>query len=138
MKAFKRHSERGKSPTQWAEAAKAFAEALRRAPEWQEWQEARVAFEADREVANLLDQHRALTARWRQARSRGHALYGKDATELAEVTAKLEQNAVFRRHRDASQRLLQGLRQTNEALTSALGIDFAASTAPRATGGCCG
>lgn len=129
---------RADASTPWEQAASVFAEALRRTRDWQEWEAARVALEANGEVARLLEQHRTLTIRWQQARSRGHALYGEDATRLAEVAAKLEHNAAFLRYRDASQRLLEGLRATNEALTSLLGIDLAASAACRAGGGCCG
>jgi cell fate (sporulation/competence/biofilm development) regulator YlbF (YheA/YmcA/DUF963 family) len=118
-------------------AAEVLARALRGTHEWEEWRAAKSAFDGDADLARLLARYRELAGRWRIAQARGGGMMGPESTELAEVQEKIQGNALFSRHQEAGNALMEMLRQANRVLSDKLGIDFAANAAPRG-GGCCG
>ncbi len=121
-----------------AQAAKALAHTLQATPEWEEWRSAEAAFEGDAELCALMDRYRILAERWRSARANGKPLPGEDAMEVAEVEEKIRGHRLFARRQRAIEELTALFLETNQVVTEALGIDFAANAVPRGGGGCCG
>jgi cell fate (sporulation/competence/biofilm development) regulator YlbF (YheA/YmcA/DUF963 family) len=118
-------------------AATALARAIQETPEWIELRSAQQAFEADPDVTRLMSRYQELFGRWRSAQARGSGLSGNEAMELAQVQEDIQEHPLFLRHQGAMGELAAVLQRANEVLSSELGIDFAASAAPR-RGGCCG
>lgn len=118
-------------------AAEALGRAIRLSPEWRDLEAARAAFEADRELMALVERYRTLSARWRAAKAEGRALSGSEAVELANLQEKIQRHTLSLRQQDAIAALVGLLQQANQVISQELGLDFAASAAPRG-GGCCG
>jgi len=119
------------------EAATGLARAIQSAPQWEEFQRARAAFESDPDLAMLLSRLRELSALWRIAKNSGRGLAGTDASDLADLQARLQAHPLFVRQQDAVRALMAMFQQVNQILSAELGLDFAANAAPQG-GGCCG
>jgi cell fate (sporulation/competence/biofilm development) regulator YlbF (YheA/YmcA/DUF963 family) len=119
------------------QAADGLVEALQHTPEWEEWENAKAAFDRDEELKKLRQRLEELTGRWRQAQGMGKGLTGGEATELAGLQEKLHTHALFQRQQDAGRQLVALFQQANDLISNLLGIDFAAN-AVRRGGGCCG
>lgn len=119
------------------EAADRLVEALQHTPEWEEWENARAAFDRDEEMQKLRARLQELGTRWQRARSSGRGLAGPEAMELTALQEKLQSHALFERQQDAGRQLIALFQRTNDLISSMLGIDFAANAARRG-GGCCG
>jgi cell fate (sporulation/competence/biofilm development) regulator YlbF (YheA/YmcA/DUF963 family) len=118
-------------------AADGLVEALQHTPEWEEWESARAAFDRDDEATKLRARVQDLSVRWQRARASGHGLAGAEATELADLQERLQVHTLFVRQQEAGRQLVALFQQTNDLVTSMLGVDFAAN-AVRRGGGCCG
>lgn len=118
-------------------AATAFARALRASRQFEEFQTTRADFDADPGLQRLLLRLRELSAKWQAARAAGRGLVGKDATELAELQAKLQAAPLFVKQQDAIRSLVAMFQQVNQVVSTELELDFAANAAPQG-GGCCG
>lgn len=119
------------------QAADRLVEAIQHTPEWEEWQNARAAFDQNAEARTLNTRLQDLSARWQRARVSGRGLAGAEATELADLQTRLQQHPLFVRQQDAGRQLVTLFQQTNDLLSSMLEVDFAAN-AVRRGGGCCG
>lgn len=120
-----------------AHAAEVLAQALQDTPEWRQWQSAKAALESDTELGQLMAHYRELACHWRRAQARGGGLISKEAMELAEVQEKIQQQELFVRQQEAGGALVALFQRANDAISTKLGIDFAADAVPR-SGGCCG
>jgi len=118
-------------------AADALAQAIQQTPQWEEWENARAAFDRDDDVKRLRARLERVASRWRAAQAAGKGLIGQEARELAEAQEALQGHALFVRQQEAGRQLVVLFQQTNELISSMLGIDFAANALPRG-GGCCG
>lgn len=118
------------------DTAEELARAIQQTPEWRELEAARTAFQTDPDLSVLTGRLRELSEQWRQARSEGRALPGKEAMELANVQEKIRQHHLFLRQQAAISAFIALLQQTNQVISQKLGIDFAGNAAPK--GGCCG
>ncbi len=119
------------------EAAEILAKAIQATPEWKEFQDARVAFEHDAELQELVSRYRRLVQSWQAARQRGQGLTGNEAMQLSRLQSQIEDHPVYQREREAGSALVALLQMVNQNLSAELGLDFAANAAPRG-GGCCG
>lgn len=119
------------------QAADTLVEALRHTPQWEEWEHAKAAFDRDDRMRAWRRRLEELAARWRQAQRAGRGLTGQEASELARLQEQLQRAPLFVRQQEAAKQLIALLQQTNDLITSLLGIDFAAN-AVRRGGGCCG
>lgn len=120
-----------------SQAADRLAEAFQHTPEWEEWESSRAAFDRDTEVRKLRARLQDLSARWQRARSTGRGLAGLEAAELTDLQEKLQAHALYVRQQEADRQLVALFQQTNDLITSMLGIDFAANAVRRGAG-CCG
>lgn len=109
-------------------------EALRHTPEWEEWEQAKAAFDQDADVTTLRAQLQDLGVRWRRGRGGGRGLAGCEATEPVDLQETLRAHPLFVRQQSAGRQLVVLLRDTNGVMTSMLGIDFAANAAHREAG----
>ena len=117
-------------------AAEMLADAIRSAPEWEEWEGARAAARTDAGFQALTAHHRALVARLRrEPPPAGHT--GMDR-ELARVREQLLQHPAAVRQQAAVREVITLLRNVNRSLSDALGLEFAELAAAPRGGGCCG
>lgn len=119
------------------EAATGLVRAIQAAPQWEEFQSARAAFEADSGLAALLARLRQLSASWRLAKNAGRGLVGKDASDLAELQGRIQVHPLFVRQQNAIRSVVAMFQQVNQVVSAELGLDFAANAATQG-GGCCG
>ncbi len=119
------------------QAAKALAEAIQGSPAWQAWEQACARFESDAELRRAMERLQQLSMQFRQARAQGRGLFGPAMAEMNRLQMEIQQSPLAQKRDQAAQALLSFLQATNRVLSDALGIDFAASAAPRG-GGCCG
>lgn len=119
-----------------AKAAEDLGRAICLSAQWRELELARAAFQADNELAELLQRYRNLSSQWREARKHGKTFSGADATALADVQEKIQHHPLSLRQQEAISAVVQLLQRVNGVLSEQLGFDFAANAAPR--GGCCG
>ena len=119
------------------EAAEILARAIQRTPEWKAFQNARGAVERDAELQDLFTRYRRLAQSWRLAQQQGRGLAGKAAMDLPQLQSRIEANATYQLQQQAGSALVALLQKLNQAISAELGLDFAATAAPR-RGGCCG
>lgn len=118
------------------DAITGFAHTLMATPEWRAMLEAQRAFEHDEELTRLLSRYSVL-ARRQQRQEPSARLTEEEHRELVALETQIQQHPLFLR-REASLQTMQTLcYETNQVLCGILGIDFAATAAPR-RGGCCG
>lgn len=123
--------------SQVAQAAQVLAGAIQASPVWQEWEHACATFESDPELRKAMARLQQLSLQFRQARTQGRGFFGPDLAEMNRLQTQIQQSPLAQKRDAAAQALLSFLQATNRILSDALGIDFAASAAPRG-GGCCG
>lgn len=120
------------------EAAEAMAREIQESFEWRRWEEARAHFDNDPGMIQASRRLRELTREFRMAQAQGKGLVGPDLAEMDRLQSEV-QSSPLTRERDASaQALLEYLRDVNRVLSDGLGVDFAATAAPRQGRGCCG
>ena len=117
------------------QAADRLAEALQHSPEWEEWQGAQSALDHDGDVARLRARVQELSAEWQRAKMAGGPV--ADNADLATLQRSLQAHPAVVRQQEATRTLVALFQQTNDLLSSMLGVDFAASAARR-SGSCCG
>ena len=120
-----------------AAAAGALASAIQEEPQWRAWRDAQDALGRDPDLTGLFTRFETLSERWRQVKSMRGELPGKDVMEMAQVREKIMAHPLLVRREDAEKGMLELLQEVNTSISDKLGIDFAASAAPR-QGGCCG
>lgn len=121
--------------TKIEEAARALAAALQEDPRWTAWQKAQKDFEEDAELPGLMNRYQQLAQKAQQAQRGGEALSGEEIIEISTVQKKIQDNDRFRAHNQASGELVQSLQESNEYLSTALGLDYASTAAPKSS--CC-
>jgi hypothetical protein len=119
------------------ESCDTFAQALINRPEHEEWRAARVAREGDTEVAALSADLKRIGADFRLAQARRDPTAGSLEQRYAMLQTRLQTHPASVRQQVAAQTLIEMLREVNTLLSGSLGVDFAATAAPR-QGGCCG
>ncbi len=120
------------------QAVDMLADSLKHSPVWEAWEAARAVVAEDRDLAGLRARLQELTGRWQVSRATGHGFAGADANELATLKDRLKRHPLLLRQDEAGQQLVGLLQETNDLMTSMLGVDFAMNAARRTGGGCCG
>lgn len=120
-----------------SQAAQALAKAIQASPAWKTWEEACARFDRDPEMRGVRARLQELSMRFHQERAQGRGFFGPEVAEMNRLQMQIQQSPLAQRRDEAAQALLRFLQATNQVLSDALGIDFAASAAPRG-GGCCG
>lgn len=119
-----------------SEALTTLAESIQATESWQEWNGAQRALEADAAVMGLFARYEELTTAMQDAKDRGSGLPGEQMVELAQVRDGIINHPLYIRREDASKELTRLFQGMNSLLSKSLGIDFAATAAPRNS--CCG
>lgn len=129
-------TEHMESLTEITAATQALAGLIQQNPRWVAWQEAQVALEQDTELVAPFDRYRELSQKAQQARQNGNGLSGPEMLELAEVQEKIQNHERYQQREQAATGMTELLREVNLLVSNELGLNFAATAAPRS--GCCG
>ena len=111
-------------------AADALAAAIQREPRWVEWYTAMAAVDGNEDLNALFAQYRDLSRRVRAGEG--------DARDVAKVADRIQKHPAYRRREDAAEAMIGLLREVDSALSQKLGVEFAATAAPKKSGSCCG
>src|SRR5690606_14959103 len=111
------------------EAARALAAALQEDPRWAAWQDATAQLEKDTELHGLMERYQQLAQKAQQAPGGAEALAPDELEEITSLQKKIQENERFAANHKTSTELVQSLREGNQSLSAALGLDFAATAA---------
>jgi cell fate (sporulation/competence/biofilm development) regulator YlbF (YheA/YmcA/DUF963 family) len=106
-------------------------EAITNLPEYEAFEEAKAAVEADEETQEMIDDFEAQRREFMLARQSGDATE-KDLRELQRAQQELHSVPVMAEYLEAQEELEDRLEAVNEAISEPLALDFGESA-----GGCC-
>jgi len=118
-------------------ACEMFAQALVNMPEYEEWQAARAARTSEAELADLSAELKQVNVDWRLAKAKEDPGAAALEQRSVELQARVQEHPASLRQQAAALALIEMLREVNQLVSASLGVDFAATAAPR-QGGCCG
>lgn len=116
------------------EAAGKLAGAIASAPEWKRFTEINGEFDKDDEVRGMLEEYQTVVAAVQAGNGQPSPEQGR---QLESLQVRIQSNPLFQKREEAAQSMLDILAQANVAISSELGLDFAANAAPKQQG-CCG
>ncbi len=120
-----------------AAICESFAQGLLGTFEHEEWRAARDAREGNDEIAALSAEMKRLSADFRLAKARRDPAAAALEQRYAAMQTQVQTHPAAVRQQVAAQALIEMLREANKLVSGSLGVDFAATAAPR-QGGCCG